>query len=74
MVLLSNNGALHDDVTLKQIMVIEHIRYAVLEDDEGITFVKVTIDENGNTLLTDISDDSEFNNVYNFYHKNPLDH
>lgn len=56
-----------DDVSLKQVIEIDHKRYAVLQVAESISFARMVIDENGKTGFEDIENEDEFKAVENFY-------
>ncbi|MED3554094.1 MULTISPECIES: DUF1292 domain-containing protein [Cytobacillus] len=56
-----------DDVSLKQMIVVNGKRYAVLQVSDDISFANIVIDNEGNTGFKDIEDEREFDNVKSFY-------
>lgn len=56
-----------DDVSLKQMIVVNGKRYAVLQVSDDISFANIVIDNEGNTGFMDIEDEREFDKVKSFY-------
>ncbi|EWG09351.1 DUF1292 domain-containing protein [Cytobacillus firmus] len=71
MVLVNEEGETHDDVSLIKLIDVNSKRFAVLQDDEGISFAQLTIDNTGHTCFTDITDEEEFKVVERIYRKSP---
>lgn len=71
MVLMNEEGETHDDVSLIKLIDVNSKRFAVLQDDEGISFAQLTIDNTGHTGFTDITDEEEFKVVEGIYRKSP---
>lgn len=67
MILAKDTGEEVEDVALSTIFEVDGKRYALLQIEEDVTFVRITFDEEGNTCFQDIKNDKEFKQVETKY-------